>query len=60
MSGGTHEDDESRDASTPVQSPMSAHEKRAPEVSAEETLDKPVGSPKRLRSKKNKEQCTIQ
>lgn len=61
ISGGTHDDDEqSHDASTPAQSPMSAPEKRAPEVNADETLDKRIGSPKRLRSKKSKENCTIQ
>lgn len=60
MSGGTHDED-SESASTAAQSPtMAAPEKRAPEVSAEETLEKPVTSPKRRRSKKGKEQCTIQ
>jgi [calcium/calmodulin-dependent protein kinase] kinase len=69
-SGGTQDEDESHDTSTPVKSPMSAPEKRAPEVSAEETLEKPIGSPKRLRSKrvrsnvqfnkKSEERCTIQ
>jgi hypothetical protein len=65
ISGGS-KDEEDEDtpracAHTPKEANHTSVEKRASEVSAEEAATgEPYGSPKRLRSKSSKEQCTIQ
>lgn len=66
MSGESKDEEDEDTPRACVHTPKEAHhhtcvEKRASELSAEEAVTgEPYGSPKRLRSKSSKEQCTIQ